>query len=74
MFQQHPEYDAMLARQRYDDILTEMDAVHLAAQLRPHPSLFRQAANGIGQFLIWAGTLLTRYGHPDLRERTFMEV
>jgi hypothetical protein len=74
MFQQHPEYDAMLARQRYDDILTEMDAVHVAAQLPPHPSLFRQAAKGIGQFLIWAGTLLTRYGHPDLHERTFMEV
>ena len=37
MHQQHPEYDAMIVRQRYDDILQEMEEVRLAAMLPRGP-------------------------------------
>ncbi len=74
MHQQHPEYDAMITQQRYDDILREMAEARLAAMVPPQPSLLRQAAKGIGQGLIWLGTLLSRYGHTNRNEQTLIEI
>ena len=73
MHHPHPEYDVLAARQRYDDFLKEMDEVRLAAQLPPRPSLLRQAANWMGQMLIWSGTQLTRYGRTSLNEQPLIE-
>ena len=74
MHHQHPEYDAMLARQRYNDILKEMDEARLAAQLPPRPSLLRQAAHRMGQVLIGVGTQLTQYGRTSLNEQPLIKV
>ena len=49
MYNQHPEYEALIARQRYDGYLKELDEIRLAAQLPPRPSLLRQGANWSGQ-------------------------
>lgn len=73
MYNQHPEYEALIARQRYDGYLKELDEIRLAAQLPPRPSLLRQGANWSGQMLIWVGTHLTTYGRNNLHEQPMIE-